>query len=295
MLPLRDDVESVADLYADVFVLRRVVDAVFADKLLIAFVVLLVKTNRAGGQRHPEFVLLRIPKLNIHADLFLDRLAGIVVIRVVIALTVQHELLLHIKARSLQQRHLLRFVIANAGRSLQRIQVIFEEALLLKLGFAFHRLPGHPASHIVGSLIRDSIHVAGHQLQTRVFKRSSARISQRDPALQIALRIVGVDQQNVIRAPVHARRQIARLDGLRSAFAILKIPNQRRRRDQVLGKIGKTHFGYVGRVDYDLAIDAPDLPAIVRQQSRPNRLESFSVVRVAPQHQSDFPAYELVQ
>ena len=111
-----DDVEGIANLHAHFFILRRVIDLVFADELLIARAVFLVKPNRAGRQRHAKLVLLRVPKSHEHADLFLNRLAGIVVARVVVSLSVQHELFLHIEAGGFEQRNLLRLVVANRRR-----------------------------------------------------------------------------------------------------------------------------------------------------------------------------------
>src|SRR5438045_2763432 len=58
LLTLSDDIEGITDFDAHVFVLWGVVDAVFADELLIAFVIFLIKANRPGGQWHAEFVLL---------------------------------------------------------------------------------------------------------------------------------------------------------------------------------------------------------------------------------------------
>ncbi len=88
LLTLGDDIERIAYFDAHVLVLRGVVDAVFADELLIAFVVFLVKANRPGGKGHAEFVLLRVAELHVHADFFLDRLAGIVIAGVVVPLAV---------------------------------------------------------------------------------------------------------------------------------------------------------------------------------------------------------------
>ncbi len=101
LLSLGDYVERVPDLHTHIFILWRMVNFVFTDELLIALVVFLVQPNCPGGQRHAELVRLRIPELNVHADLLLNRLARIVVVRVVIVLAVQHELLLHIKAGGL--------------------------------------------------------------------------------------------------------------------------------------------------------------------------------------------------
>ena len=129
-------------------------------------------------------------------------------------LAVQNEFLLHVEAGGLEQRDLFRFVIANCGRALQRVKVIFKEALLLELRLVHVRSFGHHSGQGEFALAGNTIHVAGHQLQARVFKSGPALIRERYPALQITLCIVGVNQQNVIGAPVHTRRQIARLDGL---------------------------------------------------------------------------------
>src|SRR5712692_370031 len=127
------DVERIANFDAHVFIFRRVIDFVFADELLIALVILFVESNRARRQRHTQLVRLRVAELNVHPDLLFDRRPRIVVAGVVITLAVQHELFLHIKAGCFKQRDLFRLVVANCGRALQRVHVIFEEPLLLKL------------------------------------------------------------------------------------------------------------------------------------------------------------------
>ena len=118
LFSLGDDVERVADFHAHIFILRRVIDVIFADKLLIAFIVFLVKPNRTGRQWHTELILLRVAKLNVNADFLFNRLARIVVAGEVVTLPVHHEFLLHIKTRRLQQRHLLCLVIADSCRAL---------------------------------------------------------------------------------------------------------------------------------------------------------------------------------
>ena len=138
-----DDVERIADLHAHIFILRCVVDLVLTDELLISLVVLLVKTNGSGRQRHAELVRLRIAKLYVHANLLFDRLTRIAVVRVVVMLAAQHELFLHIKPSRFQQRHLLGFVVANRRRPLKRVHVILKEALFLKLRFIHRFLSCH--------------------------------------------------------------------------------------------------------------------------------------------------------
>src|SRR5438132_9588738 len=57
----------------------------------------------------------------------------------------------------------------------------------------------------------------------------------------------------------------------------------------------KAHLGNVRRVDYDLPVDAPHLPAIVRQQSCLNRLERFGVVLIVTQHERNLLAHKLIE
>ena len=132
LLALGNNVERVTDLHAHVFILWCVVDSIFANELLITFVVFLVQTNRACGQWHAQFVLLRISKLNVNANLFFYGLARIVIAGEVITLAIQHEFFFHIKARGLEQRHLLRLVIANGCQALSRVEVIFKKTLFFK-------------------------------------------------------------------------------------------------------------------------------------------------------------------
>ena len=74
------------------------VDPVFADELLSAIVVLLVKAYRASRQWHAKLVQLRIAKLHVDTDLLLDRCARTVVAPVVILLSVDDVLLGDIEA-----------------------------------------------------------------------------------------------------------------------------------------------------------------------------------------------------
>ena len=92
------DVEGVADFNSHVLILRRMVNVVFADELLRAAFVLFVETNRSGGQRHSQLVLLRIAKLHEDADLVFNHRARTVVAVIVVSLAVDDELFADVEA-----------------------------------------------------------------------------------------------------------------------------------------------------------------------------------------------------
>src|SRR5207302_4029604 len=80
-----------------------------------------------------------------------------------------------------------------------------------------------------------------------------------------------------------------------SRFAILDVPHKRRRRHKILRQIRKAHLGDVRRVDYDLPVDAPNLPAIIRQQSCLNRLERLGVVLIMTQYERNLLSPKLIE
>src|SRR2546423_11048519 len=87
------NVEGIADFEAHRLVLRRMLNAVFAYELLCTIVVLLVETNRSGGQRHPQLILLGVDKLYEDADFVFNHRARIIVAVIVARLAVDFELL----------------------------------------------------------------------------------------------------------------------------------------------------------------------------------------------------------
>src|SRR4030095_1967422 len=88
LFSFRYDVERVADLDPQVFIFRCVLNAIFADELLRAVFILLVKPNRAGGQSHAQLVVRGIAKLHEDANLLFDYGTWTVIATVVVALTV---------------------------------------------------------------------------------------------------------------------------------------------------------------------------------------------------------------
>ena len=109
-------------------------------------------------------------------------------------LAIQNELLLDIKASGFEQRNLLGFVVTDRSRALKRVQVIFKEALLLKLGLIHSLFAGHRACDCIVSFRRDAVYVTRHQLQPRVFKGGAAAVRECHPPLEIALGVVSIDQ-----------------------------------------------------------------------------------------------------
>src|SRR5581483_5869078 len=87
----------------------------------------------SGRQRLAEVTLLVVLELNVDADLLLNRLAGVVVALVVILLAVQDEFFFDVEVGGREQADLLRLIILERRRALQRVEVVFKECLLLKL------------------------------------------------------------------------------------------------------------------------------------------------------------------
>ena len=82
---------------------------------------------------------------------------------------------------------------------------------------------------------------------------------------------------------------------MRSSLSVFKLPDQGRRCHKVLREIREAHLSDVRGIDHDLAINAPDLPTVVRQQGRLHRFETLAVVLVVPQHKCDLAADKLVE
>ena len=72
LLALRNDVEGVANLQIERFVLRRVIDPVLTDKLQAAVRIRLVDTDRSRRHRHAEARLLLVLELIEHLDVVFD-------------------------------------------------------------------------------------------------------------------------------------------------------------------------------------------------------------------------------
>src|SRR5258708_30119891 len=68
-LALAEDVEGIASVYADHFILGRVVDGVLADELQAAVSVAAVKAKASLGQRDAEMIGFGVLQLLHHPDL----------------------------------------------------------------------------------------------------------------------------------------------------------------------------------------------------------------------------------
>ena len=165
LFALGHDVERVADVQADLFVLRRVVDVIFAGKERSAARILLVHANGSRGQRHSQtgflFVLEFVEDLH---GIFHGR-AGLRRRAVVVGLPVHHVHFPQRKMRSVEQADLLRFLIEDRCPAIQRIEMIFGERFLLERGGsirALSRLSTHGPHFIHAILGDDAVKIAGH-------------------------------------------------------------------------------------------------------------------------------------
>jgi hypothetical protein len=82
---------------------------------------------------------------------------------------------------------------------------------------------------------------------------------------------------------------------LRGRGIIGQIPDERRRGHQVLRQIRESHLSDVRRINHNLAVDAPDLAAIVRKQGRRDGLKALGVILIPAQHQGNFATDKLVE
>ena len=88
-------------------------------------------------------------------------------------------------------------VVEERRGSVQRVQVVLEEALLREPRARLRRhRHGLAASAI--ELLPDPLHVAGYELEPRVLVGDAAVVRERDPAGEISVRIVLVDHEHVV-------------------------------------------------------------------------------------------------
>src|SRR5208283_1518902 len=75
------DVKSVTELYSNLFICRRVINAILTNKLEAPLIVALRRSRDALGQWHAEIILFPVFYLNIDANFLLDRVShlGIIV------------------------------------------------------------------------------------------------------------------------------------------------------------------------------------------------------------------------
>ena len=119
LVALGDDVEGVADLEVQRFVLRRVADAILADELHAALRVGLVDAHRARRHRHPQSGLLLVLELVIHLHDVLDRRSRVLRVAVVEVLAFDDVALADGNAGAAEQAHLLGLVVVDGRAAIQ--------------------------------------------------------------------------------------------------------------------------------------------------------------------------------
>ena len=134
LLALSDDVESVADVDGDVFVLGSVVDAVFADEEDAAVGIFLVDADVAGGERNAEAGFFFILEFVIDHDGIFDGRAGSLRVAVVVVVAIDDEDFLDGDAGAFEETDLLGFLVFDGGAAAERVEMIFGEVFLLELG-----------------------------------------------------------------------------------------------------------------------------------------------------------------
>ncbi|GBC95450.1 hypothetical protein HRbin16_01239 [bacterium HR16] len=241
-LALAHHVEGVADVQAHQLVFVGVVYQVFAQKLQVAAVVRLIQAHLALGQGHPHVVLFAVAHL--HHDVQLHVLGIAAHARCADALNppsparIQHQLARYLHVRSGEQGHLLGFVVAHCGSSLQGVQVVLEERLLLELwsggAFHYHPVQRDPGGH--GRLLH-SAHVTCHQLQLRIGVGGSTAVIDGHPAGQVHHVFVLIHHRHVVRLPCDGVGDVGDLRIVRTGAVHVQLPQQRRARDQSLRQL----------------------------------------------------------
>ena len=119
---LANQVEAVTREHADDFVLRRVVDAVLADKLELAVAVLGVEADLTLRQGHTELIDLGV--LELAVDLHLTGRIGALAVLVG---TIKDIETLSLHARRAHELDLLGLLVAQGRGITQRVEVEFVE------------------------------------------------------------------------------------------------------------------------------------------------------------------------
>ena len=290
LLALGDDVEGVADLDVDGFVLRRVCDPILADKLQAALRVCLVDADHAGRHRHPEPGLRLVLELIEHLHIVLERRAGVVCVAVVERLPVDDVAFIDGDTGAFEQADLLGLVVVDGRRSPHRVEVVVREALL---GHQWHGVRQALTSPVVlehpAHRPPDPIQVAGHELQRRVAERRAATVGQRDPAVEIGGLVVAAHCEDVVRVPFQAAREVRRLDPVVRGAGVVERPDERRARVQVAGQ--RREADVIGAVPRDnLAVDLPHRLRVVAEEPRGDGFFARGAVLLDRSHERDVPA-----
>jgi hypothetical protein len=128
---------------------------------------------------------------------------------------------------------LLLFFVEQRGRTLQRVEVVLEEAFLLELRRRRRRGRGFGGTPVLafGRLRRaHALDVAGDELERRVFVAGAAVVRERNPTGEITGLVAVVDDHHVVGDPVQVLGQVADLDALLRPAASEQ-PDQRGLRD----------------------------------------------------------------
>src|SRR5208337_2354947 len=133
LLSFRHHIKRVANVKIERLILGCMADAVFADKLHTPLRVALINPHRSGRQWDTERIFLRVFKLNMDLDRFLDGLPWSLGVMVVVLLSIHFENLIEAHPRGLEQADLLGLFVLEVGATFERIKVILGDWLLGKL------------------------------------------------------------------------------------------------------------------------------------------------------------------
>ncbi len=204
-----DDVEGGADLDVQRLVVRGVADPVFADELHATGCVGLIHTHVACRQRHAESCVLRVREAGIELDRVSERRTGALLVAVVGLLAIDDEPLLDRHSCTGQQAHLLGFEVVDGGSPTERVEVVFGERLLDELRLVGHlRHRARRLQPIASIVLLDAMEVAGDELQPRVVECRAAVVRERDPPVEVGLRVIAIDGQHVVCIPGEVAGQI---------------------------------------------------------------------------------------
>ena len=271
LLALARDIESVARIDADGFVLGRVVNLVLAGEFELPVLIAAVETHAALGQRHPQVVrfgvdeLAHHPHVRIGIGAVLRHLAHIVAILILIA---RHAIVniepFGCNSTPAQELHLLGLAVMQRGGKRQVVQMVVFERSLGHLGFR-HESADDEATLRGGRIWRRRahlVHIAGHQLDPRVIELLTALVIERHPADQIE-RVARLRRHHVvIGVPGHAAGHVAQLGIELRRHAGVDDPIECRLEDRIVAQRRKD--GFPGQRELQLAVDLDDRLAIAR-------------------------------
>src|SRR5579859_40093 len=172
--------------------------------------------------------------------------------------------------------------------------MVFGKAFLLELLLLGRHRAGHIGPHGHGSGRRNTIQVAGDELQSRIVKSSAAVISESDPAVEVGGFVVTGNGQDVVGVPGQIGGQIGSFDLVLARAGIVQRHEQGGTVEQIGGNFRESIALGVDAGD-NIVANFPDRAVIVGEQSGLYFFALGGAVVLVSANQSDFLADIFVQ